>query len=445
MTRLACFLVLVMVCFVWISVPIFGRAVVNPMIVADAGSTGTRVFVFYYDGSEIVSHRAAKLLPGVSGLFKSSSVSGGGVNSAIEQYLVPGVRKAKEFIHGLRAPVSGESKVPIYIYATGGVRSMSRAAREELLGTMRSVVQAEDREAHELGLVHVGEISGHAEAVYGLLSASYINGLLTSGGPINRENVYNCTTAVLDLGGSSLEVASAGLDERIGTDDDVLISYADFGIEASFEKVERAVRNGELKNIGISENPCVFRGDGELCMKAIRKVIIGDTKFTSVSDSEVLAISGFAYAIDFVNFLYSNFNMNNVNGEFSNYVKDDGNTEAIASAYDHAFSREFPNPRVSLLKEACVSVCRLPEMKDLFTAHKYTRAEDLPTRCFATCYTYELMKALGFSEDDNRVRFVLDMHGREVEWTLGVYLKHFVELTDQILVPPPSGLLNNEL
>jgi hypothetical protein len=116
---------------------------------------------------------------------------------------------------------------PIYILATGGVRSLANSVKEvlwkeltrDLLGALAGV--------HK-GTLHMQTLEGTDEALFGLLASNYIISsmdLSALGKPIEDP------LGILDLGGSSLEVSIAGPDKIIGSDDDVLIIFKSLGLD----------------------------------------------------------------------------------------------------------------------------------------------------------------------------------------------------------------------
>ena len=123
------------------------------------------------------------------------------------------------------------------------------------------------------------------------------------------------------------------------------------------------------------------------------------------TNEKFIGISAFAYTIDFAHWI-------------------------LKMKLPHALSNfvsEFPNPKVSSIREACDLVCTLPFLESLFMHHRFTSNREASGRCFDLCFIAETLAfILGSRMDDRVVDFVFEAKGNELEWTLGYYLKHHV-------------------
>jgi hypothetical protein len=120
-------------------------------------------------------------------------------------------------------------------------------------------------------------------------------------------------------------------------------------------------------------------------------------------NTKFIGISAFAYAIDFAHWILKL----NVPHAISDFVA------------------EFPNPKVSSIRGACDSICKLPHLESLFMQHRFTSVRESPGRCFDVCFIAEVVAVLlGSRMDDRIIYFVFEAKGTELEWTLGYYLKH---------------------
>lgn len=190
-----------------------------PAIVCDAGSTGSRVFSFYLSSNgnstnsyDVKIKNLGKTPVGLSwyaenGMFRNASDS-----------LTP------LLAHGLR--MLGP-ETPIYILATGGVRSLTNSLKEELWHVLNLELKSALSNLHK-GLMHLQTLDGTDEAFFGLLASNYI---LEQMSLADLEKPMKDPVGIVDLGGSSLEVSSAGDDQIIGTHDDILISFKSLGLE----------------------------------------------------------------------------------------------------------------------------------------------------------------------------------------------------------------------
>ncbi len=203
----------------------------NPVIICDAGSTGSRVYAFHvplrnYSHEE---HPVVELLgrteTGLSefasaGLFQNASTS-------ILALIQRGINRLGP-------------NVPVYIFATGGVRSLDQNVRQKLWESMKSDLGKALSQVHA-GMLSIRVVDGADEALYGLVSSNYLVGDLS---PQNVTGSLLAPVGVLDLGGSSLEMSLVGDDLRAGTDDDLLISFRSLGMFKFRNKVEQSDPSG---------------------------------------------------------------------------------------------------------------------------------------------------------------------------------------------------------
>lgn len=332
----------------------------NAALVCDAGSTGTRIYAFS-ENRQVEMNLIGKVTPGLSGFALAQNISG-----AVEQ-LVPLIKSGFALLG---------SVVPLHILGTGGVRSLP----EDVQSVMWSEIS--DLLIERLGEIEIKmhAIHGIDEAFYGLVSANFLIG----------------GVGVLDLGGSSVEIAHAGDDGILGTDDDVLITHSGLGTEKVRRLVDTSCEPGN-QNSGI------------VCRDKIRNVL-GQAeieKLLSGGNQDFLGISAFVYSLDFASWLLR--------------LRED----------DIDFVAQYPKPSISAIRGACHLICSLPVDTELYTRHKMTNAVEAQGRCFDICYVAELLESFGFDEDERRVSFVLEIGGKEIEWTLGYYLTHVKHNADQ--------------
>lgn len=207
----------------------------NPAIVCDAGSTGSRVFAFYllrngltHQSYQVKAKSLGKTSVGLSvfaekGQFREASES-------LAPLLLQGLRKLG-------------NETPIYILATGGVRSLHNSVKEELLESLKRDLGSSLSEELHTGILALQTLEGTDEALFGLLASNFILGKLPLG---DIGKPIPDPFGILDLGGSSLEVSSAGEDGIIGTQDDVLISFKSLGLE----KLKQAVLPNKVCEFG---------------------------------------------------------------------------------------------------------------------------------------------------------------------------------------------------
>jgi len=174
-------------------------------IVCDAGSTGTRLYIYSIDSNgELTTITGKKAKPGLSSVQPDDAA----------EYLLPLIEDADRHI-----PPEVRSRVPIYVIATAGMRLLPQADQKTLY----------DRAVNDLKLLlkrrelpyHVDRnnfrtSSGLEEGFWGFLAANFLEHRL---GSDLSESEGKELAGVLDLGGSSTQISfkcSAGGAEEDG-------------------------------------------------------------------------------------------------------------------------------------------------------------------------------------------------------------------------------------
>ena len=355
-----------------IAEPLRVDSVSHPAIICDAGSTGSRVFAFYvldHDGStegNVVVELMGRSSIGLSEF--ADSLNFEGASETILPFISKGISRLG-------------NKTPIYIFATGGVRQLPEIVRESLWENLTTKLHGVF-EAHQ-GALHIKVIDGDDEALFGLLSANYLLNDL----PLSHINLpLSAPVGVLDLGGSSLEIAIAGDDRVVGTHDDILISFQNLGLKKMWLK---------LADMNVTSH-CLFEsGDGPACRKVLREIVMNDGDFDSkmhtIDLSRVerfVAISAFAYTMDFANWIMS----------------------MKTSTSLSSFCLDYPSPSISSIQYVCDEICSYPLLDALFRQHRFTTAKEVNERCFSICYVAEVLSILFESRvNQNFIRFLVEV------------------------------------
>lgn len=137
-------------------------------VVIDAGSTGSRCFVFHVvidhdDNREVTSASCGKVIPGLSSFVAYPNEA--------SNYLAPLLHNAAQII-----PSIHHISTSIFIKATAGMRLLSPDSQTKL---WESVVRGINRRADIPFIIsnkHIGTIDGHAEAYYAVLASNYVHG-----------------------------------------------------------------------------------------------------------------------------------------------------------------------------------------------------------------------------------------------------------------------------
>ena len=205
-----------------------------PVIVCDAGSTGSRVYAFHVPlrDNTLVNEPVIELLGraeiGMSELVQMRLFRN--ASDTIIPYLLKGLKRLGP-------------EVPIYIFATGGVRLFPPSDQTQLWNVLREDIELALTGRHT-GSLSLMALNGVDEALYGLLSANFLLRDSLSG---DETSSIPGSIGVLDLGGSSLEISLVGSDLPPGTEDDVLVSFKSLGLQLFRKRIEDADRSNVCK------------------------------------------------------------------------------------------------------------------------------------------------------------------------------------------------------
>lgn len=137
-------------------------------VVIDAGSTGSRCFVFHVaididDHRDVTSASCGKVIPGLSSFVAYPNEA--------SNYLAPLLHNAAALI-----PSIHHISTSIFIKATAGMRLLSPDSQDKLWDSVvRGINQRADI-PFVIAKKHIGTIDGHAEAYYAVLASNYVHG-----------------------------------------------------------------------------------------------------------------------------------------------------------------------------------------------------------------------------------------------------------------------------
>ena len=137
-------------------------------VVIDAGSTGTRAFVFTTDllpdGSKIFhGYPCGKSRLGLS--------SFAGNHSGASEMFLPLLDVASKFV-----PVEHHKTTPLFVKGTAGMRLLDEASQERLWDSLVHYLRRNKDIPFHIDRHNFGTISGHQEAFYAVLASNYIIG-----------------------------------------------------------------------------------------------------------------------------------------------------------------------------------------------------------------------------------------------------------------------------
>lgn len=432
-------------------------------VVADAGSTGTRAYLFSVEASaggmpkiEITDLGKG---PALSSFQASPEMAAGVVKPQLEQ--------ARRLI-----PESAHASVSVAVLATAGMRLVELSKAEAIYEGLRAGL-LDDFYAFDRASFQARTISGREEGVFAFLAANYLSQRIHASLVARDSNLLG----VMDLGGSSTQIAvppiveaGSSLTLRLGEEQMYVQSFLSLGMERMRQLTHRTLvegANDAAREIAAVSNPCAFfgyveagdvwrgTGDASECQKVIAAILrkemsacmathpgtclpmgnlpvpaaerrsniaANDRSKASARPRQFLLISGFMFVTDFARWWFERPGSLPEQGgaEFG------GHTELAALVRKGTFER----PTLAELRAAAVALCAAPWQNVSFVAgenavvrHRYTAPQKVPHRCFELNYIVVLLSmGYGFQENVRAFHIVDSIEGKDVEWSLGAFL-----------------------
>lgn len=405
-------------------------------IVIDAGSTGSRGFVFQIfeeidnDDENIILSRSLvptkskKTQPGLS-----EFVSKTDDYQAIQEYLLPIFIDA-----AAKIPIEYHNSTKVFVKGTAGMRLLEESDQKLLWKSLVEALNYHPLNPFILHLEDLGTISGHLEAYYAVLSSNFIAGTIDG----NLKAVGNQPLiGALDMGGSSTQLIFYTGDEEeliISPDNFWSHSWLNFGVERVRERVVSYLISEHITNaldgdvdqeVKIVMNPCTFKGyesypepnivvrgtgNSDECIQVLKNVVWPENTCTSevphedandsIAEKRPCFIDGIEHP--------------RVRGEFygmSVYFFAIDCIRHLGSKHLHA----WPNPTIDELDGAIHEFCGL-EWDDLQEMvkdrkHKYTGDVQLPNRCLEALYiSLILQDGFGFNNSHRNITLALEVN-----------------------------------
>jgi len=420
-------------------------------LVADAGSTGTRMYLFHMSSNKDDEAQGEVKITdvGKGPALSSFQDSPGRALEAVASQLT----KAKDLI-----PESVHKSVPVSVFATAGMRLLPVNVQHAIYDGLKTGLLNAGFPFNE-GALQARTISGREEGIFALIAANYLAKTIHT----SLHGAGDALMGVLDLGGSSTQVAAppdlgAGelLSHKLDSSHTFVRSFLKMGMERmrmrTFQTFVDAAPASVRERRAVP-NPCAFYGyiEGEepwrgighasACERALAKLLaqdkaecatlhsnsrdandsstpaecLGDgqvpTTSGSGSSAHFFLISGFLYVTDFARW----------------WLEQPGvRTKSLTVLSEPG---AFSSPTVAELREVAHVLCAaswqdlLAAMKDEAKAHRFTKRPKIPHRCFELNYIVALLsEGYGFGPHDRIFRIVEEVGGGEIEWTLGAFL-----------------------
>lgn len=412
-------------------------AVTSPYkIVCDAGSTGTRLYVYHRDGSgvkDVGIQEGPKVKPGLSAQ----------TTSTVKDYLLPNLLVAKKMI-----PPEFHASTPVFVYATAGMRLLREDEQANIYDSLTAGMASHPDVPFVIQRENLKTIGGDEEGYFAALAVNYLAGrlgsdLLVQPPAEEKKEMEGRLYGALDLGGASAQIVMhkpANIEPRkmlrggnespskpVGRDDFFSLSLLGLGgsqMKASLESYVSKKHNGHIKG-KVVENPCNFRGykteigglehvgvgNAGQCMKALDNIVqkvAGDDLLGPSPpklEGEFYAMTLFYFALESAQFVLNEL------AEHGGAVGDKLKVREALSA---------SNPTVDAIVDATHVVCEANY--DFVFAELGQIDDQIQDRCLELALVATLLRRLGFPASDNKIHFVKQINDSTAEWTLGTFL-----------------------
>ena len=171
-------------------------------VIMDAGSSGTRVHVFRWDGAkpgipdlQMPSH-TLKRNPGLSSFANEPAAAGASLKELLE-------------FAAQKVPPSKRPETPLFIKATAGLRRVETSKASLILDSCAKFVQVNSD--FQFDRSHAAVISGQEEALLGWMAVNYLRWTAQSDIETSTRKVSSSASSVgtIEMGGASSQVTFA--------------------------------------------------------------------------------------------------------------------------------------------------------------------------------------------------------------------------------------------
>lgn len=278
-------------------------------IVCDAGSTGTRLYVFSFDEtSKFKMERGDKITPGLSSFAHTPTKVGAYLRGMFE--------RAVKLI-----PTAALRKTGVYIRATAGMRLVEAALQHTLYDEIAYTAFPSFRLPLALPRDHLSTISGEDEAWYAFLAVNYLTDRI--GQDLQPLRATRPLAGALDLGGKSTQIVFDNTRDkpmsRRRREEVYAASFLRYGTDTMLRTIGKVFKRRQRQSEQFQKekvvlNPCLFKGfslpeynflvngtgDTLGCAKVIQEVIDADLRaFADVPEvrGEFYALSAYYYSV----------------------------------------------------------------------------------------------------------------------------------------------------
>ena len=372
-------------------------------IMTDAGSTGTRAFIYSWDSSKIIPDVHPH--PNVEDAYSISL----DIPLSDAAHDITTVDKIFEQIIDYckdKIPQNYIQKTRLFVFATAGMRLLPNYEQERILNRVYTYLN--DNSPFKLKRRYIRIISGIEEGVYGWLSVNHL---------LNRFDYGKTTVGALDMGGASFQIAiQVPSDATSNSLHNVTVgkqhltlfahSYLGYGVNQALWKITSSI--DAVLDTDQIQNPCV-QNDYRTEMDGI--FVEGTGNFSACSkliDTMLLKSPEYA-TIQIPN------------------LEDVRRFVAMASFYYVNKALKLPeNSSFKELKERSEELCSKSyfQLLEANNNDKY-----LHTYCFSSIYQYNMLtKGFGFTDKDVIIDKKGEINGVGLSWTIGAMLSEIAQI-----------------
>ena len=421
-------------------------------IFCDAGSTGTRLYVFRLSGStsDVEMTSVTKVYPGLSSQTPESATS----------YLNSALTEAVPLI-----PPPYRNTTEVFVLATAGMRLLKNEEQRDIYDALAEGLRSDPEMPFLVKRSNLRTISGEDEGYYALLAVNYLSNRLGADlVPMAVNGAAGGLIGALDLGGSSTQIVFDVSEKKhqlregrrrrtVRRKDFYSHSFLGFGAQKF-----RELLNGEVARLGgpsqrvdyqeedvgsVIKNPCYFRGynmtvggkmhvgtgDGDRCAVAVQSVINGsNAECVKGKHCALLGVSQPPLSGEFVAMSVYYYSLSFALGFMAQVEEKVNKADGIDRRMEPPL--RLTNPTIEEMEMAASALCSLDYdiLSENLTAFSDTTGPDqLPHRCLEVYYISGLLRSYGFGGHDRNVMIADQINGEDVEWTLGAYLHQSAE------------------
>eukprot|EP01095_Lingulamoeba_sp_RSL-Kostka_P017798 TRINITY_DN9482_c0_g1_i1.p1 TRINITY_DN9482_c0_g1~~TRINITY_DN9482_c0_g1_i1.p1 ORF type:complete len:498 (-),score=164.73 TRINITY_DN9482_c0_g1_i1:134-1627(-) len=329
------------------------------------------------------------------------------------------------------------SNVPIFLYATAGLRLLEDYQSQAILESIRNYVKSNYDFYFQDDYCRI--ISGTEESVFDWLSVQQI---------LFLHDAWNSNTfGILDMGGGSTEFTMFPKNSEKGNvydqDDFIVVeyqnhdydcyaySYLDYGHNEARDEVQQLIVDDWEVNQYIGPNPCMLYNDTEIITLKDKNGEDHDYTFNGTGLSQECD----SYIEKFINktpgdcpyeFCSIGNNYQPKVSEYSSFVALDNLPRVV-----NGFFQLGTQPKLDSLNAASNSFCTL-SLNQAIEEHTSVGSEDefiVRNYCFEGRYAYKLLTyGFGFDSSSQQILFSDPLYGVDISWTLGAMINNLSEI-----------------